>query len=309
MHNNINGPALIRVPDWIPNPLGAYYLYFAHHAGDHIRLAYADTLAGPWQIYPGGVLHLAQSRFVDHIASPDVRVDHANQRIVMAYHGVLPETDRAAITPEIDEYFFSAQRTRIATSPDGLHFTERAPVISAAYLRVVAFKGAYYGVAMPGLLYRSADGLADFERGPLLLREHLTDHDPNAYFYGDKGFYAPPGGSVRHVALLPRGDELFVFFSRAGDCPEAIYLSRIDARSDDWHAWTASEPVLILAPETDYEGADCPLEPSQRGLARARVRQLRDPGIFAENGCIYLLYTTAGEYGIGLAELIRDSNP
>ena len=25
---NIQGPSLIRVPDWLPNPLGRYYLYF-----------------------------------------------------------------------------------------------------------------------------------------------------------------------------------------------------------------------------------------------------------------------------------------
>ena len=30
---NINGPSLIRVPDWVANPLGRYYLYFAHHNG------------------------------------------------------------------------------------------------------------------------------------------------------------------------------------------------------------------------------------------------------------------------------------
>ena len=44
---NINGPSVIRVPDWVENPLGAYYLYFAHHKGSYLRLAYADDLAGP----------------------------------------------------------------------------------------------------------------------------------------------------------------------------------------------------------------------------------------------------------------------
>ena len=37
---NINGPSLIRVPEWINDPLGTYSLYFAHHKGDPIRLAY-----------------------------------------------------------------------------------------------------------------------------------------------------------------------------------------------------------------------------------------------------------------------------
>ena len=29
--DNINGPSLIKVPDWVENPLGKYYLYFSHH--------------------------------------------------------------------------------------------------------------------------------------------------------------------------------------------------------------------------------------------------------------------------------------
>ena len=29
MGSNIAGPSLIRVPEWLPNPLGRYYLYFA----------------------------------------------------------------------------------------------------------------------------------------------------------------------------------------------------------------------------------------------------------------------------------------
>ena len=41
MGQNINGPSLIRVPDWLPNRLGNYYLYFAHHQGQYIRLAYS----------------------------------------------------------------------------------------------------------------------------------------------------------------------------------------------------------------------------------------------------------------------------
>ena len=42
---NIQGPSLIRVPDWIERPLGTYYLYFADHKGRYIRLAYAADLS------------------------------------------------------------------------------------------------------------------------------------------------------------------------------------------------------------------------------------------------------------------------
>ena len=44
--SNVNGPTVIRVPDWVPNPLGRYYMYFANHMGEFIRLAYADEVLG-----------------------------------------------------------------------------------------------------------------------------------------------------------------------------------------------------------------------------------------------------------------------
>ena len=84
--NNINGPSLIKVPDWIENPLGKYYLYFAHHEGNHIRMAYSDTIDGDWKVYDKGTLKLEESECRDHIASPDVHVDNENKRIVMYYH-------------------------------------------------------------------------------------------------------------------------------------------------------------------------------------------------------------------------------
>ena len=59
---NINGPSVMRVPSWVERSLGRYYMYFAHHQGDHIRLAYADALEGPWQVYESGVLHLIRRR-------------------------------------------------------------------------------------------------------------------------------------------------------------------------------------------------------------------------------------------------------
>src|SRR5438874_4243800 len=75
MGDNVNGPSLIRVPEWVERRLGSYYLYFAHHRGRYIRLAYADRLEGPWQTYQPGVLDLADSYFEHHIASPDVLVE------------------------------------------------------------------------------------------------------------------------------------------------------------------------------------------------------------------------------------------
>ena len=118
MGSNIAGPSLIRVPDWITDPLGRYYLYFADHRGTYIRLAYADALTGPWTTHEPGALQLDQSHFpatcppcspegsYAHIASPDVHVDDAQRRIVMYVHG--RDVGR--------------QATRAAVSTDGVHF-------------------------------------------------------------------------------------------------------------------------------------------------------------------------------------------
>ena len=77
---NINGPSLIRVPNWVQNKLGRYYLYFAHHEGKTIRLAYADALTGPWTVYWPGALSLAESGFpVDPPEEADLHPEAAAQ--------------------------------------------------------------------------------------------------------------------------------------------------------------------------------------------------------------------------------------
>ncbi len=59
----------------------------------------------------------------------------------------------------------------------------------------------------------------------------------------------------------------------------------------------------MLEPELEYEGVDLAIEPSVRGWAPYRVRQLRDPAIFREDGNAYLLYSVAGEHGLAIARL------
>lgn len=59
----------------------------------------------------------------------------------------------------------------------------------------------------------------------------------------------------------------------------------------------------MLEPEKEYEGTDLPLLPSVRGWSPERVRQLRDPAIYRENGRCYLVHSVAGEHGLAIAEL------
>lgn len=296
---NIQGPSLIRVPDWVPNPLGRYYLYFADHKGSYIRLAYANTLTGPWTIHPPGALHLTDSLFptippaatpeqlaavearmkragmtishnvlteatTPHIASPDVHLDHANRRIVMYFHGLTGVGEQAS---------------RVALSPDGLTFTARPELVGRTYMRAFTHAAMTYALAMPGVISRSADGLSGFTEGPTLF-------NPN----------------MRHAALLQRGQTLHVFWTQVGDAPESILHSTIDL-TEDWQTWRESPAQTVLRPEHDWEGANAPQTPSIRSTAYGHVNQLRDPAIFEEDGRTYLLYAVAGESGIAIAEI------
>jgi hypothetical protein len=265
---NINGPSLIRVPAWIPSPLGKYYLYFAHHQGTYIRLAFADELEGPWRLHGPGVLDLSDSFFGSHIASPDVHVIEDSREIRMYYHGCcIPEPPH--------------QVTRLATSGDGLRFTAHPDTLGSSYWRAFRWNEYWYTLEMPGIFRRSANGLSDFEEGPTLFTANM-----------------------RHSAVQVNDDTLNVYYSDAHDCPERILWTSIHL-DPDWHKWQAGTPATLLAPETEYEGADCPVEPSERGSVHHPVHQLRDPCIFEDEGKKYLLYSVAGEYGIAIGELTR----
>jgi hypothetical protein len=272
MGDNVNGPSLIRVPEWVKNPLGRYYLYFAHHDGHYIRLAFADRLEGPWRTHEAGVLSLKESRFAGHVASPDVHVDEREKRIRMYFHG----SEVASGVPG------AAQYTRVAVSSDGLRFEASAERLGRPYFRVFAWDGYTYALGMPGVFYRSRDGLTKFEEGPRLF-----------------------GPNMRHTALKLDGNVLSVFYTDVGDNPESIKLATIEL-TPDWLAWKESKPVVVLQPEEPHEGADAPRVPSVRGLVHGPACQLRDPAIFREDARTYLLYSVAGENGIAIAEL-KDS--
>lgn len=296
---NIQGPSLIRVPDWIEDRLGTYYLYFADHKGSYIRLAYADRLIGPWRVHPPGSLHLAQSRFLTappavsadvlarfearhrargtavshdvlseittpHIASPDVHVDAARRQIVMYFHGL------EAVGKQV---------SRAAISRNGIDFVTRPEVLGRSYMRIFRHRGMTYALTMPGVLSRSADGLSSFETGPTLF-------NPN----------------MRHAALLQRDGALFVFWTQVGDAPERILLSRI-ALDGDWQGWRDEPPIEVMRPEHVWEGARAPNVPSVRSTAYGVVNQLRDPAIYEEAGVTYLLYAVGGESGIAIARV------
>lgn len=137
----------------------------------------------------------------------------------------------------------------------------------------------WYALAMPGVFYRSADGLTGFETGPTLFDRNM-----------------------RHSAVLLRGDTLHVFYTRAGDAPEAILHTTVDL-SGPWKTWRESASTLFLKPEAAWEGARLPVAPSARGAVLEPVNQLRDPAILETDGRVLLFYAVQGERGIGVAEI------
>lgn len=268
---NINGPSVIRKPEWLSGLPGQYLMYFSHHQGKYIRLAWSDALQGPWTIFSDEVLPLEEAPCKSHVASPDIHIDNENRLLIMYYHGVLE-------TP-------GGQWTFRAVSVDGVSFKSDPTHIAPFYLRVFKYKDAFYGLAKivnrtgGGVLLRSPDGIEPFMEGP----DFLPD--------------------MRHAAVRVRDNgSLDIFYSRGGDCPERILYCSMPL-SGDWSQWCPDESVTVLEPEYDYEGVNEPLEASSFGWAPEPVRQLRDPAVYEEDGRLFLFYSNAGERGICGAEV------
>ena len=277
---NINGPSLIKVPDWVDDPLGKYYLYFAHHRGKYIRLACSERIEGPYTLHEPGTLKSKDHAIdgVGHVASPDVLIQEEKQEIWMYYH--LKTKQETRFQGRLGNQF-----TYLATSTDGVNFKPGRVPLCGAYFRAFQHDGAMFGVGKGQnqtlCIYRSPDGMEPFM--------------PGATFIEGR----------RHPGILKIGNALHVFYSKTLDVPERIYYITVDISSPDWETWMPKEEkgTLILYPEEPWEGADLPFRQPSSGSAYHRLRQLRDPQGYEENGKIYLLYSVAGEYGIGLARL------
>ena len=269
--NNINGPSVIKVPEWVENPLGKYYMYFANHDGKYIRLAYSDDIERDWKIHHNGTLKLEESECRDHIASPDVHVDDENKRIVMYYHGKV-KTDEAPHN----------QCSFVSFSKNGLDFSSNSGILGMFYFRVFKYRNKFYALAKnkntDGILYESEDGVSNFK--PL--------------------FNLIP--SIRHSSVIVNGDYLYIFYTCVGDAPESIMVCKIKL-SENTDDWDVVDGGLILTPERDYEGANLPIVPSAFGTSFGKVNEVRDPYVFQENGETYLFYSVSGESGIAVSKL------
>lgn len=302
--DSINGPSLIKVPSWVANPLGKYYLYFAHHAGKYIRMAYADRVEGPYRIHPGGVLRIGDQKALSgHIASPEAVVDEASKKIYLYYHG---RPSGIKKQPGVDDPE-AGQKSSVAVSSDGLHFDAANLKVGPAYLRVFPHRGHWYAINGHGTLLRSnALGKVFEPAGEVIGDDIAAAIDPARL--GEPGAKSerPARGadrySIRHVGVDIVGDHLILYFSCVGHRPERIYATVIEMKGDA-ATWKARGTVEVLRPKEKWEGGALPLAYSRGGRSRQWENGLRDPAIYRENGKTWLLYSVGGEHGIGLAEL------
>ena len=326
---NINGPSLIRIPDWIEpadraDPSAVYYLYFGHHSGDYIRMAWAADITGPWTLYKSGSDFDVGNRGVldnneadidlgmgvvigeNHLASPDVHVDDANQQIIMYFH--------SGASSFFNDTEMDGQFSWVTTSPFGLDFNDNIrPVrLATSYQRVFEHGGEVYSFDNSQYPRRALDPnnpwepTANYYSGstiPSLWERYPEEftQDPITQFFGVPRSQL----RVRHTGVHVEGDNLRVFYSQRGDNPERIMMSPVDLSVGDWENWVFTyPPVELLQAVSGWEGGQFEPENSVLGAAPENVNQLRDPYLFEDSdGSQYLLYTGCGEDAIGIAAL------
>ena len=333
---NINGPSLIRVPDWIPrrdraDPSAVYYLYFGDHVGDYIRMAWASSLVGPWTLYQSGSRVSVGDRGVldnggrdidlgrgvvieeNHLASPDVHVDDENQRIIMYFHSGSSTTFNGQDS--------LGQVSWVSTSSDGLEFRNNIePVaLGASYFRVFETGGDLYAFDNSGIPRRALDPNDPWEptrnyySGDTI--GTLWERHPRRDIFGEAIERATglerSDLRVRHTAVRLVGDELHVFYTQRGvDAPERVMVSTIDLDVDSWADWELSYPPnTILTAADGWEGGQFDPEPSELGGVDGNVNQLRDPYVFEDaDGLLYLVYAGRGESGLGITSLTQTTD-
>ena len=351
-----------------------YYMYFSHHGGDDIRFAWSEAVTGPWHLWNGeggrspdraegsrgghsgtrtpgnGVFDIdlgggtarpsdnSDVGVFNHVASPDVHVDDANQRIVMYFHGEQTNPVRP---------FVQNQKTFVATSKYGLNFNPesnggedgqgmREVVVGEFYARTFEVGGQTFAYSNNGELWKAPNrndsnqtnnfSNADSEGG---WWNPSQDHNVKAHWWSQRSesdnpieeLYRSLGEGIddpRHFAIYTRNHidrddtNVYVFYTAKYDAPESIFLTVIDTRNGSTNPrnWSFKGQERILEPELDWEGGNQRIATSQPSRANG-VRQLRDPYIFEDDKGtssttddeLYIFYSGGGEDAIGVARL------
>jgi hypothetical protein len=264
--NNINGPCIIKVPEFIENPLGKYYLYFGHHKGTYIRMAYSNNILGPYTLFKPGILDIKDTPGYDHIASPDVVIDFKNKRLILYYHCVFNNGK----TP---------QSTFYAYSTNGLNFQSHKINILYPYFRYFTYHDSEYGIAM----YKHI--------GSIILKKNGNEYEE----------FSELLPKSRHTSVMIINDKIYIFYTIVGDCPEHIYYCQIT--NLEKNNVKTTEKISLVKPEFEYEHNNQKPIISCYGPIFTKINQLRDPYIFFDNDNFYIFYTVCGEKGIAVCRV------
>ncbi|MWG35015.1 hypothetical protein [Halomarina oriensis] len=115
---NVDGPSVVGIPDWVADPLGRYYCYFAHHESTHqtrVRGRPARPVAG---------LHARH-------AAPRRGPVRGSRRLA----GRARQPRRTAIQALLLRLPGGKQETDVAVSDDGLEFAPLDRILGETYFQ------------------------------------------------------------------------------------------------------------------------------------------------------------------------------
>lgn len=280
MSDNINGPSCLRTPNFIKNPVGKYLLYFAHHTGEFIRIAYSEDIFTGWKILDHKINNVSEEKeFHDHVASPDIYVDNIEKSVYMFFHSRIKGSRK--------------QKTFLSKSNDGINFAlVKGDLNLPFYFRHVTIETKTFAVTKGGNLYiNMVNPIANTWRA---LNNINTGKSNEEVMHNSSG-------SIRHASLIYYMKIFIAFYSRIGDSPERIYAAKIVENGKG--LWLMSNEFEITRPELNFEGANLDIEASVAGPSLHEENALRDPYVMQDGEDYFLFYACAGESGIAVGKL------
>ena len=171
----------------------------------------------------------------------------------------------------------------LASSDDGLIFSDHTKALGPPYFRVFEHGGWFYTITFGGSLFRSPKMDGPFEHGFQLI---------------DASKFVGFGQVMRHAAVQVSEAKLTVYFSCIGAAPEVIQKATVPLIGD-WKTWTVKSVKQIHTPKSEWEGAHLPIHKSRVGCCDTPENGLRDPFVIDD----HLFYSGAGETAIGVVKL------
>lgn len=274
---NINGPCVIQwnLPPIIPFRKKLYLMYFADHWGTYIRVAWSLKPSGSFTRIPFLRPLLIRAHFddrVNHVASPEVV--RQGQKTYLFTHSPIKRLDGKQVT------FLSRLRL-------GVFCSKPKQTDLPSYARFFNHVGRLYAITFRADIFEFdiqtlASTRIEVDKKPLLTSD-------------------APVEAVRHPHVVKYLDQLLVFYTRTGDAPERIFVSRMEFKSQTNVGF--GEPIEVIRPEMNYEGALLPIAPSKKGKSQNPEQSLRDPFVAVFDKDCFLYYAVSGERGIACLKI------